>query len=86
MDFLHEQYGMFAGSRERTLLDREDLGTRHLSVDRQKLAPRRSTTSSPQPSIATAGQATGYVFEVNVNFDPALDAVESRRTCSDSQS
>lgn len=80
IDFLHEQCEMFAGARERTLLDREDLGTRYLSVDRQKLVVnwhskkvRKNTLLS---SIATADQATGYVFGVNVNFDPVLDADE----------
>lgn len=78
IDFLHDQAELFAGARERVLLDRDDLGTRYLSVDRQKLVVnwhsrdvRKNTTLL---SIATADQATGYVFGVNVNFDPALDA------------
>ena len=80
IDFLHEQAEMFAGARERTLMDREDLGTRYLSVDRQKLMVnwhskkvRKNTLLS---SIATADQATGYVFGVNVNFDQTLDPDE----------
>lgn len=80
IDFLHDQAQMFAGARERVLRDREDLGTRYLSVDRQKLVVnwhsrdvRKNTTLL---SIATADQATGYVFGVNVNFDASLDAAE----------
>lgn len=80
IDFLHDQCEMFVGERERTLLDRDDLGTRYLSVDRQKLVVnwhskkvRKNTLLS---SIATADQASGYVFGVNVNFDPALAAEE----------
>lgn len=80
VDFLYDQAQMFAGARERTLLDRDDLGTRYLSVDRQKLVVnwhskkvRKNTTLL---SIATADQRTGYVFGVNVNFDPFLDSEE----------
>lgn len=36
IDFLHTQCNMFSGERERTLLERDNLGTRYLSVDRQK--------------------------------------------------
>jgi transposase-like protein len=78
IDFLYEQCQRFAGERERTLLDRTDLGTRYLSVDRQKLVvnwtSRKDRKNTQLLSIATADQATGYVFGVHVNFDGALDA------------
>jgi hypothetical protein len=71
---------MFAGERERTLLDRDDLGTRYLSVDRQSLMvnwdSKKIRKNTVVRSIATADQLTGYVFGVNVNFDPELDPVE----------
>lgn len=77
IDFLYEQAEMFAGARERVLLDRDDLDTRYLSVDRQKLVvnwhSREVRKNTTLLSIATADQATGYVFGVNVNFDPTLD-------------
>lgn len=80
IDFLYEQAQMFAGERERTLLKRDDLGTRYLSVDRQKLVvnwhSKRVRKNTLLLSIATADQATGYVFGVNVNFDSSLDAEE----------
>lgn len=80
IDFLHDQCSLFAGARERTLLEREDLGTRYVSVDRQKLVvnwhSKKVRKNTLLASIATADQATGYVFGVNVNFDPALDAEE----------
>lgn len=80
IDFLHTQCNMFAGERERTLLERDDLGTRYLSVDRQKLVvnwhSKKVRKNTIVTSIATADQTTGYVFGVNVNFDPALDPTE----------
>lgn len=78
IDFLYDQAQAFAGARERVLLDRDDLGKRYLSVDRQKLVvnwhSREARKNTTLLSIATADQATGYVFGVNVNFDAALDA------------
>lgn len=83
IDFLHQQAEMFAGTRERTLLERDDLGTRYLAVDRQKLVvnwhSKKIRKNTLLLSIATADQATGYVFGVNVNFDPALDPEEVER-------
>lgn len=77
IDFLYEQCQLFAGERERTLLDR-DLGKLYLSVDRQKLLVNWTTKASRKNtqllSIATADQATGYVFAANINFDGALDS------------
>ena len=80
IDFLYEQAQMFAGERERTLMGRDDLGSRYLSVDRQKLVvnwhSKKVRKNTLLLSIATADQATGYVFGVNVNFDPALDSAD----------
>jgi transposase-like protein len=83
IDFLHKQAQLFAGARERTLVDREDLGKRYVSVDRQKLVvnwhSRDARKNTTLLSIATADQATGFVFAVNVNFDPALDPEQVER-------
>jgi transposase-like protein len=82
IDFLHEQCQRFAGERERTLLDR-DLGKRYISVDRQKLLVNWTTKASRKNtqllSIASADQATGYVFAANINFDGSLDSAEVER-------
>jgi transposase-like protein len=83
IDFLYDQCQMFAGERERALLSRTDLGTRYLSVDRQKLMvnwhSKRIRKNTVLMSIASADQVSGYVFGVNVNFDPDMDpeAVEA---------
>lgn len=37
LDFIHRQCTLFAGERERALMDKKDLGSRYISVDRQKL-------------------------------------------------
>jgi transposase-like protein len=37
IDFIHRQCQLFAGDRERTLVDRKDLGKRYISPDRQTL-------------------------------------------------
>lgn len=80
IDFIFNQCQLFAGEREKTLLDRTDLGKRYLSVDRQKLVVNWSNKKARQNtqllSIATADQATGYVFGAHINFDPAMDSAE----------
>lgn len=80
IDFLHAQCQMFAGERERTLMERTNLGKRYISVDRQKLvvnwANKKTRKNTILLSIASADQATGYVFAANINFDGALDSAE----------
>ena len=80
IDFLYDQCQLFAGERERGLLERTDLGTRYLSTDRQKLVvnwhSKKVRKNTLLLSLATADQDTGYVFGVNVNFDPSLDPEE----------
>lgn len=77
IDFIYEQCRMFAGERERTLIDRTDLGRRRISVDRQKLMvnwsskkQRRNTTIL---SMASADQDTGYIYGTHLNFDEEMD-------------
>jgi transposase-like protein len=78
IDFLHEQCQMFAGERERGLLDRDDLGKRYISTDRQKLivnwSDRASRKNTILLSIASADQTTGYLYAANVNFDAKMDS------------
>ncbi len=77
IDFFYEQAQRFAGERERTLMELDRLETRYLSVDRQKLTvnwhSRRERKNTVLLSIGTADQTTGYIFALNVNFDPSLD-------------
>lgn len=83
IDFLHAQCQMFAGERERGLLDRDDLGKRYISTDRQKLivnwSDRESRKNTVLLSIASADQTTGYLYAANVNFDGEMDSEEVQR-------
>lgn len=78
IDFFHKQCQLFAGERERGLVDRSDLGKRYLSTDRQKLivnwSDRESRKNTILLSIATADQVTGYLYAANVNFDGEMDS------------
>jgi hypothetical protein len=83
IDFLHAQAQAFAGERERLLVDRDDLGKRYLSVDRQKLivnwSDRDNRKNTILLSMATADQTTGYLFAANVNFDSEMDSDETEK-------
>lgn len=83
IDFLHAQAQAFAGERERLLVEREDLGKRYLSVDRQKLivnwSDRGNRKNTVLLSMATADQTTGYLFAANVNFDPEMDSADTEQ-------
>lgn len=73
LDFIYRQCQLFAGARERTLLDKKDLGKRYLSVDRQKFlvnwSSRKDRRNTQLLSIATSDLVTGYVFAANLNYD-----------------
>jgi transposase-like protein len=83
LDFIHRQCTAFAGDRERTLVERADLGKRYLSTDRQKLIVNWSSRNERKNtlilSIASADQVTGYVYGVHLNFDSALSSKEVER-------
>jgi hypothetical protein len=80
LDFIHRQCLVFAAERERTLVERLDLGKRYLSTDRQKLivnwSSRNKRKNTQILSIATADQVTGYVYGVHLNFDSNLSSDE----------
>lgn len=80
IDFFHRQCQLFAGERERTLVDRQDLGSRYISVDRQKLMVNWSSKNVRKNtallSIASADQVSGYVYGTHLNFDPEMDEGE----------
>lgn len=77
IDFIHQQCLLFAGERERTLLERRDLGKRRISVDRQKLMVNWSSRDERRNtvilSMASCDQDTGYVYGAHLSFDPAMD-------------
>jgi transposase-like protein len=77
IDFIHKQCQLFAGERERTLLDKTGLGSRYISVDRQKLlvnwSSKKTRKNTLLLSIASADQDSGYVYAANLNFDPDLE-------------
>ena len=83
IDFIHRQCQLFAGDRERTLVDRKDLGKRYISTDRQTLlvnwSSKKSRKNTALHSIASADQATGYVYGAHLNFDPSMDEAEVER-------
>lgn len=80
LDFIHRQCTLFAGERERALMDKKDLGSRYISVDRQKLlvnwASKKTRKNTTLLSIASADQDSGYLYAANLNFDPDLDEDE----------
>lgn len=80
IEFIHRQCQLFAGERERSLIERSDLGKRYISTDRQKLlvnwSSRKERKNTVLLSIASADQDTGYVFGAHLNFDPSLTEEE----------
>ncbi len=77
IDFIHRQCQLFAGERERTLLDKTGLGSRYIAVDRQKLlvnwSSKKTRKNTLLLSIASADQDSGYIYAANLNFDPGLE-------------
>ncbi|NDP64919.1 hypothetical protein [Polaromonas sp.] len=80
LDFIHRQCILFVSARERTLVERLDLGKRYISVDRQKLlvnwSSRKNRRNTIMLSIASADQVAGYVYGAHLNYDPAMDEDE----------
>lgn len=83
LDFIYRQCSLFAGARERSLVEMENLGKRYITTDRQKImvnwSSRKDRRNTVLLSIASADLTTGYVFAVNLNYDPALDAEQIER-------
>lgn len=77
LEFIHRQCQAFVGDRERRLLAGMPLPKLYLATDRQTLAvnwsQRRDKRNVTLQAIATADLTSGYVFGMNVNFDPSLD-------------
>ena len=77
IDFLHRQCLAFSGDRERKLLQGEtELPKLYLSTDRQTLtvnwSNRKDRRNITLQAIATADLDSGFVFGMDLNFDPSL--------------
>lgn len=78
IDFIHRQCLAFSGERERSLLDGSlELPKLYLSTDRQTLAVnwsnRKDRRNVALQAIATADLESGFVFGMDLNFDPSLN-------------
>ncbi len=77
LEFIHRQCRAFARHRESALLEGMRLPKLYLSTDRQTLtvnwSNRRDRRNIALQAIATADLESGYVFGMDLNFDPSLD-------------
>ncbi len=77
IDFIHRQCLLFAAAREAKLRGME-FRTLHLNTDRQDYIvnwrTRRARRTVQLTGIATADRYSRYVFGMDINFDPTLDA------------
>lgn len=84
IEFLYHQCQAFAADRERKLLEGMELPKLYLATDRQTLAvnwnKRKDRRNIMLQAIATADLKSGYVFGMDLNFDPSLnlDEVEAK--------
>lgn len=88
IDFIHRQCLRFAADRERRLLNGLSVGGKYqelrLSTDRQEYivnwTQRKDKRNVRLLGIGTADNRSGYVFAMNLNFDPALSqpAIEAQ--------
>jgi transposase-like protein len=80
MGFVFRQCQAFSGDRERNLLEGMVLPKLYLATDRQTLAVnwshRKDRRNVMLQAIATADLKSGYVFGMDLNFDPGLDPAE----------
>jgi len=77
IEFVHRQCQRFAGDRERRLLQGMELPKLYLATDRQTLtvnwSNRKDRRNITLQAIATADLASGFVFGMDLNFDPSLN-------------
>jgi len=83
LDFLHRQALAFAASKEKHLVDALEGKRLNISVDRQDYGVNWTERDDKRNvilhAIGSADNKSGYVFGMNLNFDPHLDkdAVEA---------
>lgn len=77
MGFIYRQCQAFSADRERKLLEGMVLPKLYLATDRQTLAvnwsQRKDRRNIMLHAIATADLKSGYVFGMDLNFDPSLN-------------
>jgi transposase-like protein len=77
MGFIYRQCQAFSADRERKLLEGMALPKLYLATDRQTLAvnwsQRKDRRNVMLQAIATADLKSGYVFGMDLNFDPSLN-------------
>lgn len=77
IEFFHAQCLAFAAHRERQLAEKIVLERAYIASDRQDFIVNWTNTNDKRnvvlKAIASAEIKTGYVFGMNVNFDPSLD-------------
>ena len=81
IDFIHRQCTAFSASREKNLLDGLALKRLYIAVDRQDYmvnwTQSRDKRNVVLSAVGSADNTTGYVFGMHLNFDPAMDPVET---------
>ena len=77
IDFVHRQCLAFAAGREAKLLTGTDLPALYIAVDRQTYgvnwSQRKDRRNVLLQAVGSADLDTGYVFGMNLNFEPACD-------------
>lgn len=80
IDFFHKQALGFMGKHESTFFDNFSPDRIYLSTDRQRHVVNWTESNDKRNThlevIATADHSTGFVFALNINFDPSKDATE----------
>jgi hypothetical protein len=78
IDFLHDQCRAFVAAREQRLSQGMPIRRLYLATDRQDYlinwTRREDQRNVALQAVGTADNATGYVFGMHLNYDPALDA------------
>jgi len=87
IDFLYEQCRKFVGARERKLLNGMRLPKLYISVDRQYYTVnwriREDKRNVILYAIGSADNNSGYVFSIDLNYDPLLNQVEIEKSALD---
>ncbi len=86
IDFIHKQCVAFVAERERKLLNGKKIKRLYVSVDRQEYvvnwSRRKDKRNIKLSAIGSADNESGYVFQMNVNYDPELDHYEIEQEAS----
>jgi len=78
IDFIHRQCLAFSANREQRLLNGMEFDRLYIAVDRQSYSVnwthRKDRRNVVLQAVGSADLDTGYVFAMNLNFDPDSDA------------